>query len=53
MDFHNVFTFYVVKVKESIADIPTELYTMFKSHRWQFLYNPMSTINSEEFIIIY
>ena len=25
MDFHNFFTIYVFKVKESIADIPTEL----------------------------
>ena len=25
MDFHNVFTMHVFKVKESIADIPTEL----------------------------
>ena len=25
MDFHNFYTVYVFKVKESIADIPTEL----------------------------
>ena len=25
MNFHNFFTIYVFKVKESIADIPTEL----------------------------
>ena len=25
MDFHNFYTIYVFKVKESIADIPTEL----------------------------
>ena len=25
MDFHNFFTIYVFEVKESIADIPTEL----------------------------
>ena len=25
MDFHNFYTVYVYKVKESIADIPTEL----------------------------
>ena len=25
MDFHNFFTIYVIKVKESIADIPIEL----------------------------
>ena len=25
MDFHNFYTIYFIKVKESIADIPTEL----------------------------
>ena len=34
MDFHNFFTIYVFKVKESIADIPAELACLSDMFEW-------------------